>query len=776
MRSIANRIAYLGVGVMAPLVVAVLAHAAWIGFAHVTGVARTDGAVGGLAVRAPVQILRDERGIPHVRAGSVHDAMFGEGYAVGSDRLFQIDLTRRFVLGRLAEFFGAAVFDADVRSRTLDVRGIVAAQWASMGPAERDVLTAFADGVNAAALREPLPPEYRALFTGFEPWRPQDALVAGFATQLELTDGWDHVIARDAVARAAGAAAAAWYSLSDPAYDAPVGGGTAPAEPPLGPLAAPHPAPPLAALPFGSRDALGSNAWAAGAGRTPSGRALLANDPHLARGVPGIWYLVDLAAPGFHAAGATLAGIPGIVLGHNERLAWGATNGHTAALRVYAERFTGPDATTYLAAGRPVEAAARVETFRIRFGADRTQRYLATRHGFVVESSGTLRHAVQYGALERPRSPLGTFLGLDRAASIDGALAVLAGYAGPAQNFILADTSGRVAYALAGEVPDDPLWALRARDGADAPAPLHAVPFGRLPRVEPARGALVVSANNLPYAAGYPVRLAPWFTPPYRAAEIARRLRAAPAYDVRGFAAIQADTTSLGEAELARRTVAAVRRNHAENDPDLEPALAALTAFDGRFDPASRGATAAQRIRLIATYDLVASHLPAAAARAYFADGPAFATLLRALRERPHGWFPNDDADAFLVHALRDAVAEFGRDAIAVPYGDAYAVVPAHPLAGFGASFWNAPKLAGSGGAYAPAVQELRLGQSFRAVWDVGRWDEGGIDLPVGESGEPGSPHYADQAGPWAAHAVTPLPFGADAVTRSTRASLTLGP
>jgi penicillin amidase len=765
------------VGVIAPLIVAVALYGIWLGFATWNGVGTSSGTIAGLPrLREPVTIVRDDRGIPHIRAHSLHDAYFAEGYVTASDRLFQIDLTRRYVLGRLSEMLGNSTIGLDERQRIVDVSGISDAAYARLPADERDLLQAFAAGINAAAAREPTPPEYRALFFAFEPWRPQDALATGFATVLDLADGYTDVLARDTVVRAAGPQAlAAWYSASDPAWDVPTVGGSPAPLPPLPALPAVRPT--VGAAPLPLREDAGSNAWAAGSALTAGGRALLANDPHLRRTLPGIWYLVDIAAPGMHVAGATLAGVPGVILGHNEHLAWGATNGYTAAARVFAERFTTGDGDTYAAGSATLRAKARVETIRVRFGGDQTRRYLNTRHGFVVENSGTLRHAVQWDPVEHPRSPLDAFFALDRAASIADAERALAAYPGPVQNFVLADTSGDVAYVLAGMVPDDPAWGLRTLDGVSSPAaPLHAVPFATLPRVAPSRTATIVTANNRPYGAGYAERLAPTFAPPYRAAEIARRLHALHRYGPADFRSLQADTTSVADAELARLIVAALHRTRADADPELGPALDALSAFDGRFDPGSRGATVIQRIRGVALADLVTSHLPRFAAEAYLQNGPAFVTLMRALRQRPRGWFPNDDPDAFLAAETRAAVKRYGKDRIATAYGGAYAVVPTHPLAGFGFGFWNGPRLEGSGGSYAPAVQGPLLGQSFRAVWDVGAWDRGGIDIPDGESGEPASPHYTDLAARWPAHALTPLPFSGDAVARSARATLTLAP
>jgi penicillin amidase len=223
--------------------------------------------------------------------------------------------------------------------------------------------------------------------------------------------------------------------------------------------------------------------------------------------------------------------------------------------------------------------------------------------------------------------------------------------------------------------------------------------------------------------------------------------------------------------------VTALRRTKADADPDLATIERHLAGFDGRFDAASVGATVVQRIRAIATSDLIRGHLSTDVAPAYLAEGPAFITLMRALRDVPRGWFAGDDRDAFLVAEVRRSITLWGGlAAITQPYGEAYPVTAHHPLASFGFHGWDGPKEPGTGGSYAPAVQGIVVGQSFRAVWDVGAWDAGGIDIPLGESGEPGSPHYTDLAPRYAAHALTPLPYTDAAVARAAHGTLILAP
>jgi penicillin amidase len=776
---LARRVGYVALALTIPLVLFAIGYVFYVRYEVAHGVARESGTLAGLGVRAETRIVRDDRGIPHIRAGSLHDAFFAEGYATASDRLFQMDLARRFVLGRLGELVGGSALESDRTARIVDVKAIVAASYAQLAPADRDLFDAYAAGVNAAATHEPTPPEYKALGYVFLPWTAQDSLAVAFAQMLDASGTWDAVKRNDAVMRAIGKdAAAAFFSPSDPAWDTPTTGGAPAPIAPLPPLDGVHPPADVSWNGRNRFDGLGSNAWVAGADHTTTHRALLANDPHLVRGIPGIWYLVDVEAPGFHVAGATFAGVPGVVLGHNDTIAWGETNGTVAAPRVFRETFTTTGGSTYRAGATTLAGDERKETFGNRLGNPEHRTYVRTRHGFVIEDTGLVRTAVQWDPDIDRRSPAAMVLGLDRANSIEAALHVLATDPGPAENIALASTDGRAAYVLAGRIPLNAAWGLQLFDGASTPpSPLQFVPFAQLPQLAPARGVLAVNANNRPYATGYPYRLSAAFDAPYRAAEIVARLRAANVDDPDGFRSMQADTESVGERELAQMIVAALRGRGTGGDADLTTVERDLATFDGRFDSDSVGATLVQRIRVIATHDLIADHLSADAAAGYLVDGPAFVTLMRALRESPHGWFPHDDRDAFLVDEVRRSIQLWGGlTAMAQPYGAAYPVVARHPLASFGYHGWDAPSVPGRGGSYAPALQGLVLGQSFRAVWDVGAWDAGGIDIPLGESGEPGSPHYLDLAPRYAAHALTPLPYSDAAVARAARATLTLTP
>jgi len=673
--------------------------------------ARNAGAITGLRLRGPVTISRDDRGVPHVTAGNEHDLFYAQGYAEGSDRLFQMDLLRRFVLGELAEVFGQGALEHDKLEREVPVRAIASAQWQRLDLPSREILGAFSEGVNAAMEREPLPVEFRLLAYRPRPWTPQDSLAVAMATVLDLTDDWNSIEPRDAAYRIGGIRLSrALFPLTDACYDAPVTAGLRG----IGPGAAckRHVAMLTSEL-SDSRAPVGSNAWAAGANRALHGRALLANDPHLALHMPGVWYLIDLRAPRFHVAGATLPGCPGVVLGHNENLAWGATNGTVTSL------------SAFLQPAQLDPSNWQIEQFAVRFRPTSRARYYRTRDTFGATTSNHRSVLVRWNAYENPVSPALTFLALDRAPSIEAATAALAKFPGPTQNFVLADTSGRAAYVLAGSIPNDPVRGRWFHPASDLAKRYPPIPFALLPKVAPSRDAVVWTANNRMYGPKYRLALSPQFATPYRAYRIAQLLRARRAYDVEYFTQMQLDVLSLPELELARDVSKALG--------DRDPSLAAeLAAWNGEMDGASSTATVVEGMRVQLT-------------RRHTGRMPTVLGMMDRATAHSSGIVPPSPA----------------------PWRIAGADPVPHALASLGIDFLDGATLPGNGDAFTLHMQSPGYSQSFRAVWDVGNWDAGGITLPQGESGEPGSGHYTDQATAWIDGRLWPLPFSDAAVSRT---------
>ncbi len=683
----------------------------------------------------PVTIARDQRGIPHIRAQNEHDLYFAEGYVEGSDRLFQLDLTRRYAYGRLAEVFGMKALPLDEAQRAVDIHGIAERQLRALGRREREAMLAFSEGVNAAAAAQPLPVEFRMLLYHPAAWTPKDSLAVSVVASLELADSWHDVFGRDAVWRQRGPRCFdTLFPLSDARYDVAIDGTRDARRPPARTSGCADAS--VAVSP--QRPAIGSNAWAAGSLRTVDGDALVANDPHLDLTIPGIWYVVDIASPQLHAAGATIPGIPGVVLGHNERLAWASTNAEMATTSVFE-------------AGHLKPGSWVTEQFHVRFSHDVRMRYYRTSRDFSVpDEDGRSRIAlVRWPIYAQARSTIATVLSLDRARGVSDALRILENYPGSPQNFILADRSGRVAYHVAGLIPDDPAWGRylhRARDLRRTFAPIA---FRELPGKAPSRDAILISANNKAYGFAYRYRLSAQFEPPYRAYRIAELLRLRGRYDASYFARMQLDTLSPIDLEIARE-LARLARTLPQQEPSAE-ALALIRRWDGRYEPDSRAAALEHALRV-----------------ELFDDASTFNAGLIELRAGAEARAP--ELERNLLGTL-----PFAFDERRV-WRDAGRVRIEHPLAPMNFSFLNGAWLPGAGDEYTIHLQEPGFAQGFRAVWDVGDWNRGGIAIPSGESGEPGSDHYTDLTRDWVAGRLEPLPFTRAAIRQNESSALVLRP
>jgi penicillin amidase len=378
--------------------------------------------------------------------------------------------------------------------------------------------------------------------------------------------------------------------------------------------------------------------------------------------------------------------------------------------------------------------AWETERFSVRFGKAATKRYYRTAREFGIATADHRFVLIHWNFYDDPVTPALTFLDLARAASIEDAAGILARFPGPTQNFVFADTRGRAAYFLAGQIPNDPLWSRWFHPASDLQHVYPSLPSAMLPKIAPSRDAVLWTANNKIYGPRYPLRLSPQFAPPYRAYRIAELLRGQQRYGVADFARMQMDALSLPELQLARDLSDGVTRR----DGALGRELA---NWNGEMAGDSTTATVAQMLRLEVTHRHTA-RMP---------------TVLAEATHQP-------DMLAG-VHFPSPA-----------PWRIAGAVQVPHALAALGLTFFDGKELPGYGDAFTLHVQYPGVSQSFRAVWDVGNWDAGGITLPEGESGEIGSGHYTDQAHAWIEGRLWPLPFSDAAVRRSAVARETLSP
>jgi penicillin amidase len=547
-----------------------------------------DGSYTVTGITEPARIVRDRNGIPHIYADTYEDAMYALGFVHAQDRLYQMESQRRIGAGRLSELAGGSTVAFDRMLRALGLYRRAEADFAHLERDTQRALEAYAAGVNAylAHRREKLPPEF-LLIGAPEPWTPADTLVWGKLMALNLSTGWREKLLRALFRQKLGPEKAAAFF---PAY--PSNGpvtmrrerAALPADLPL--LALWRSVPEMA-----KRGGL-SNQWAVAGARTDSGKPILANDPHLSLDAPSLWYLVRIEIPGLKLAGASVPGVPGIVIGHNGRIAWGVTTSYVDTEDLVVERLDPEQAGHYLTpeGGKPFET--RTETIRVRFASPVHMTVRETRHGPVLDDAvaARLRPTMPPGHVMALRAPwleprdttADALRGINLAKNWDEFGQALAKFVGPVQNFVYADVDGNIGYYVPGRIParkeDDGGLPIAGWEQSRADA--RYIPFAELPHAfNPPRG-LIVNANNRIADASYPYFLSRQWGDHYRAARIEELLGAGGKQSADSTAAIQGDHVSLMARDLLRYMLA-IPGDRIPNSPAAVPALSLLRAWDG---------------------------------------------------------------------------------------------------------------------------------------------------------------------------------------------------
>lgn len=536
-----------------------------------------------------VELRRDASGVLFVSAGSPEDASFGLGYAHAQDRFYQMEMMRRIGSGRLHELIGDSGLRFDRLLRTLGLYRLAQDNVARLSAEARAHLEAYAAGVNAYLERRsgPLPPELVVLWADPEPWTPADSLVWGRLMALQLSGNWFAEITRARMLKA-GLTPADLEVLYSPFP----GNAQSRLAPDLAALSA-LPDALLAGLKDGIHPAieprLASNAWAVSGDLTPSGKPVLAGDPHLGFQTPNLWYMARLEAPGFTRVGAFVPGVPFLLIGHNGRVAWSMTTTHSDTQDLFVETVDPDDPTRYLTPDgwRPFET--RVERFGQGDGAvEHVVRI--TRHGPVIsDARAGAADAAPDGAVLALASPVlapddGTAQALfDMAAAPDAEAFVeaLRGFHAPQQNVVFADTAGAIGVVSAGRVPirrsGDGFLPATGEDGSRDW--IGWAPFEDLPGAVNPSGGVVANANNHVTGRNPDLDLGREFDAPYRYLRILDLLRDGDRSPGR-MAEIQLDTTSLFARAMLRHLVPAIDQE-AEPDPLVAGAVRRVQRWDG---------------------------------------------------------------------------------------------------------------------------------------------------------------------------------------------------
>lgn len=705
------------------------------------------------SLSAPVEITLDSQGIPRITAANERDAAVAIGWLHARDRMFQMDAMRRGAEGRLAEIAGPAALRLDRFTRTLGLAQRAEADLAALTPATRDLLGAYAEGVNAllAARGRLAAPEFMVLGEP-EPWRPEHSLLWAKVMGLWLSGNWRRELewARLSAVLPADKLEDLW-----PEDDSP-GRPDLHAAARLDPA---HLARVLRAVPVFGEDAplpsSASNAWAVAPSRSASGAPLLASDPHLGFGAPILWYLARIELPdGRFRLGATAPGTPLIVIGRNERLAWGFTTTHSDTQDVFIERLAGQDAYETPEGPRPF--TWREERIAIRGQEPVVLRVRETRHGPVISdldaaepAPGTVL-AVSMANLAPGDTAADALAALNRATSLAEAREAASRFSSPPQNLLVADADGRIGMFLVGRTPlrraGDGRVPARGWDGSQDWTGF--VPFEEMPHVENPASGVVANANSRPAPAEHPVFLGRDWYGDWRLRRIAELLDARPQHDAASFAAMQNDAVSL----FAREVLPVLRA--VTPSPTAARAHALLAGWEGEM-----AAAAPQPLLFHAWMDaFLRLALEAGGAPRGTSAGPEFLRQLLLRPGRGAVWCGTDGCGALLGRALDLAVAEVtaaqGADPTAWRWGAAHVARFEHPLLRFIPVLGRLASMEvptdgdnetisrGGFRGVGPMPFAHVHGAGFRGVFDLADPDGALVMIATGQSGHPLSDHW----------------------------------
>ena len=765
-------------------VVAVLALAFGIGYVVMTVRASLpilDGRIEVNTLQEPVVVTWNAYGIPTITAESRTDAIRALGYVTARDRLFQMDLLRRSAAGRLAEVFGKAMRDTDVRQRTFGFNGTARAIAARLPLDQREVLDAYAEGVNDyLAHKSTLPFEFLLLGYDPDPWKVEDSLLI-LLEMFHVLNGTDEQERMKTVMAESLPPEVVAFLVpeTDPYTDALLGrhGSSSSTIPVRGLMSLRKSFDQMQArrtsmVRFG-KSGLGSNAWAVRSTKTADGRSILANDMHLDLTVPNIWYRTQLRYEQVDLTGVAVPGIPVVVAGTNGFVAWGVTNVEGDFLDLARLEINPVNADEYRTPEGWTRFTTRREVIKVKGGQESVVEVRETIWGPVSQDdllNGPV--AIRWTALDPEAVDLGQ-LAMDRVRSVNEAITVMTRAGGPANNVILADRDGHIAWTYTGKIP--------VRRGFDGSVSLSwangrmgwsgYVSPGTVPKIIDPPSGFIVSANHRMLAATSPYVVGHSFANGYRAFRISERLEEMKNIREGDLFELQLDSTTQLYEFYRRLALESLTDKAIQGKASLVNARHALEEWNGKADAASRGFALAIRFRQVLSRSVFTPFLFFCQERdARFSyDGDLDTPLRRLLTVQIPELNPDPEHfptwAAFLLNVVEQSVreleTEYGAVSLAeLTWGQLNRVRMEHPLSGVlpGLGYiLNMPDEPASGCGQCIRVMQDGLGASQRLVVSPGHHDEGIHHMPGGQSGHPFSPHYRDQHSYWS-HGM-PLPF-----------------
>lgn len=795
---------------------------------------RTEGTLEVPGLQGRVEVLRDEWGVPHIYATSDHDLFVAQGYIHAQDRLWQMELQRRAGSGRLSEMLGEPTLELDRVFRIVGLNRAAETEIETLDAETHATLEAYTEGVNAylRAASGRLPLEFKLLRCEPEPWHPVDSLYWAKVMAWNLCGNLASELIRARLAARLGADRAADLEPPFPADNPAIVHGSAPSgtPPPNGwrseglrralhdveqlfQSASPPSTPPGTDLPGAVQRGGGSNQWVIAGQLSVTGHPLLANDTHMRLQIPAIWYQVHLSGGSYNVTGVSLPGLPGVVVGHNERCAWGMTTAWQDAQDLIIERLNPINPHQYEYRGAWLDAEVIREEIRIKGRAEPlVQEVVVTRHGPIVSSmlGEPVPLALRWVGLE-PGRLLRAALRYDRAGSWAEFRSALADWSTPAHNFVYADVDGNIGYLQAGWMP--------VRVGGGDGAALGTVPLpgwtgegewerylsiDELPQIfNPVTGWLA-TANNLVVDAAYPHFISADLENPSRARRIADLLTSQTTFSVSDMARFQRDAYSA----QAERFVRHVRNVKPAAETERQ-ALDHLARWNYCLDADSVAASLYEVTRLRALHlvfgphlgDLTGSYvglgLTAMDDTSPFHDRSLLRLLDLLDGVGDQSWL-NDPAtgalrspDDLLHRALGEAIdlltRKLGNRMERWQWGRLNQAHFAHPVGSvkpLHLIFNRGPyPLGGDRDTLLRAISRPEFPfppagvvDALRFVADLSDWEKCRIVIPGGQSGHPSSPHYDDLIALWLRGELQDMPFARENVERHAAQRLALLP
>jgi penicillin amidase len=778
---------------------------------------QVDGTLRVAGLKSQVEIVRDPMGVPHIYADNGDDLFFAQGYAHAQDRLRQMEYNHRIGHGTLSDMFGAATIKQDRYLRTMGLARAARADLAQLSADEKRPFEMYARGVNAfvETHRDNLPIEFTILGIKPAPWEPLDSLVWAKVMAYNLGGNYETELLRASLIEKFGAAKAKELL---PPYPA------------TGPFIIPPEAKEYQAqiqspkfenpnLLIGTPDlgrivqidaslglrqpGVGSNNWVIDGTKSTTGKPILANDPHLGIQMPSIWYENGLhcvrqndACP-YNVAGFTFPGAPGVVIGHNDRIAWGVTNVGPDVQDLFIEKINPQNPNQYEFQGKWEDIQIVEEPIKVKGVVSERLRVQITRHGPImtpVLPGVTQPLALQWTALRGRSKVLTSVLMIDRAKNWDEFRSALKLWDVPSQNFVYADVDGDIGYQMPGNIP------VRAKGDGTVPVSGWTgeyewsgyIPFDELPSVFNPPTHFVATANNAVVPTTYKYWITSDWAAPYRAQRITDLLKAKDRLSVDDFKVIQGDVYSIPEAQLQKHVVALTPEGFLQ-----QRAMEQVKAWDGRFTTENIGGTILEATYQRLVTNIFANKMGADLFKTYQGAGDAHRRAILGLLDQPNSeWWddpttaPKETREDILKKSFAQAVDWLGSQ-----FGDApgewrwsrlHTATFAHPLGSVQPldRLFNAGPVAAPGGVFtvfatsfkSTAPYAVTSVSSMREIIDLSNWANSLAIHTTGQSGQPLNKHYSDMLSMWQHVQYAPYYFDRSALDKVREGLLILQP